>query len=94
MRGQLAVFLAESPPLSIIYGSAGLLASCTIAIWHATDPVAPFVVVLVPLAIIAALSALMLVRGLVRIGWWRRARRIALEWCAEHQHVMPHDLRW
>lgn len=94
MRGQISVPFTESPPVEIIYGSVGLLGSLGFAIWHVTGNGRAIGLVLVLLVFAGALAAVLLVRGLIRIRWWWRARRIALRWCAEHEHVMPYDLRW
>lgn len=83
---------ALSPPAEIIGGSLGLLLSLPIAVAELAGRREPFLVVLVLLMLL--FSVALLVRGLVRIRWWWRARRIALTWCAENNHVMPHDLRW
>lgn len=83
---------ALSPPEEIIGGSLALLLSLPMAVGELTGRREPF---LIALAILVVLfSAAILVRGLIRIRWWWHARRIALKWCAENNHVMPHDLRW
>lgn len=85
-------FFVLSPPAEIIGGSLGLLLSVPIAVAEFTGRREPLLIVLVILMLL--LSIAYLGRGLVRIRWWWRARRIALLWCAQNNHVMPHDLRW
>ncbi len=85
-------FFALYLPAVIIGGSLGLLLSVPVAVVEFTGRREPLLIVLVILML--ALSIVYLVRGLIRICWWWRARRIALPWCAENNHPMPHDLRW
>lgn len=84
--------LALSPPVEIISASRGLLLAAPIAIAEYTGRREPFLIVISALLVVGLIA--LLVRGLTRIRWWSRARRIALKWCAENNHVMPHDLRW
>lgn len=83
---------STSPPVEIILGAAGLVYCLSLAGAGFTGRQEPIPLVIVALTVLGLLA--LLVRGLIRIRWWSRARRIAQKWCAENNHVMPHDLRW
>jgi hypothetical protein len=84
--------LALSPPVEIIGSSLALLLSVPFALLEFTGRQEPILLVLASLMVIVPIA--FLVRGLIRIRWWTRARRIAKKWCVENNHFMPHDLRW
>lgn len=83
---------STSPPVEIILGAAGLVYVLSLAGAGFTGRQEPIPLVIVALTVLGLLA--LLVRGLIRIRWWSRARRIAQKWCADNNHVMPHDLRW
>ncbi|QOD92864.1 hypothetical protein [Chryseoglobus sp. 28M-23] len=85
-------FFSLSPPAEIIGGSLALPLSLFLAVAELTGRREPVLVVVAILMLVV--SIVYLVRGLIRFHWWWQARRIALRWCAENNHVMPHDLRW
>jgi len=85
-------FFSLSPPLEVLVGAGGLLFFLPITVVEFTGRRELLLLVVAVLSVVGLLT--LLVRGLIRIRWWWRARRIALRWCAEHQHVMPYDLRW
>ncbi|MFN4001929.1 hypothetical protein [Microcella sp.] len=83
---------ALSPPVEIIGSSLALVLSIPFALAEFTGRQELILLVLASIMVVVPMA--FLVRGLIRIRWWLRARRIALKWCAENNHVMPHDLRW
>jgi hypothetical protein len=84
--------LGLSPPVEIIGGSLALLLAVPVALVEYTGRQEPVLLVLASIMVVVPIA--FLVRGLIRIRWWSRARRIARQWCAANNHVMPHDLRW
>ena len=83
---------STSPPVEIILGAAGLACFLPLALDEFTGRQEPILLVIIVLTVAGSLA--LLVRGLIRIRWWTRARRIAKKWCVENNHFMPHDLRW
>jgi hypothetical protein len=84
-------WLVYSPPVSLIIGvmTAGAAIFLLVRGLELRQPVFAVMTVLM-----GAISLGLLAHGAIRLGWWIRARRIAVPWVRAEGTSLPEDLSW